>query len=102
MRVISKKRLRAFWARHPDARSPLEAWAKVARRAVWRNLQEVCAHFRSAHGVVAASGQTVTVFNIRGNHYRLVVDILYSVQVIYVCSIMTHVEYDEDRWKVKL
>ncbi len=51
-----------------------------------------------------ASGRTVVVFNIGGNKYRLIVDVLYEVQVAYVCKVMTHAEYDydRDRWKLEL
>jgi hypothetical protein len=37
MRVISKRRLREFWEKHPDARGPLEAWFKVAEKADWED-----------------------------------------------------------------
>lgn len=43
-----------------------------------------------------------TVFNIRGGHYRLVVQIDFVSQVVYVKKVMTHAEYDIDqgrRWK---
>ena len=40
-----------------------------------------------------------TVFNIKGNHYRLIVDIVYPTQRIYIKYVLTHAEYDKDRWK---
>ena len=40
-----------------------------------------------------------TVFNIKGNNYRLIVDIIYSTQRIYIKYILTHAEYDKDKWK---
>ena len=40
-----------------------------------------------------------TVFNIKGNNYRLIVDIIYSKQRIYIKYILTHAEYDKDKWK---
>lgn len=38
-----------------------------------------------------------TVFNIRGNHYRLVVAVDYEKGIIFVKWIGTHDEYDQDR-----
>lgn len=40
-----------------------------------------------------------TVFNIKGNKYRLTVDLVYSDQIIYLKYILTHAEYDQDKWK---
>lgn len=40
-----------------------------------------------------------TVFNIKGNKYRLIVDLVYSDQIIYLKYILTHAEYDKDKWK---
>jgi mRNA interferase HigB len=39
------------------------------------------------------------VFNIGGNKYRLVTRILYSSQKVFVLKVMTHKEYDADKWK---
>ncbi len=40
-----------------------------------------------------------TVFNIKGNKYCLIVTIDYERQLIYIKYILTHAEYDKDRWK---
>src|SRR5262245_28561259 len=101
-RVISVKRLREFWRRHPDAEQPLRLWYRTALKASWRRMEDVRAAYPHADAVVVASGRTVTVFNVGGNKYRLVVDILYQVEVIYVCVVMTHAEYSKDRWKDQL
>ena len=39
------------------------------------------------------------VFNIGGNKYRLIARILYPSQKVFVLKVMTHAEYDEDKWK---
>ena len=101
-RVISIKRLREFWQRHPDAETPLRDWYRTALKTPWRHLQDVRIEYPHADPVVVASGRTVTVFNICGNKYRLVVDILYRVHVIYVCTVLTHAEYSKQRWKDNL
>jgi mRNA interferase HigB len=101
-RVISIKRLREFWLRHPDAEAPLRDWYRTALKANWHHLQDVRRDYPHADGVVVASGRTVTVHNICGNKYRLIVDILYRVQVIYVCAVLTHADYNKDRWKDQL
>ena len=53
-----------------------------------------------SHAAVSiASGNTVTVFNIGGNDFRLVVSIKYKWGVVYVRELMTHQEYSKDTWK---
>ena len=39
------------------------------------------------------------IFNIGGNKYRLVTRILYPSQKVFILKVMTHREYDENRWK---
>jgi mRNA interferase HigB len=102
MRVISKRRLREFWERHPDARQPLEAWFKVAEKADWRDFRDVRATFANASGVPLDCGLTAIVFNIGGNKYRLISRIEYRFHVIYVKMVLTHAQYDVAKWKDEL
>ncbi len=41
MRIISKTKLRAFWAKHPKAEEPLNAWHKTVEHVEWANPNEV-------------------------------------------------------------
>lgn len=101
-RVISVKRLREFWRRHADAEAALREWYRTASKAEWHSLRDVRLDYSHADPVIVASRRTVVVFNICGNKYRLVADVLYRVQVIYVCAVLTHADYSKDRWKEKL
>jgi mRNA interferase HigB len=102
MRVISKRRLREFWERHADARYPLQAWFKAAEKADWTNFADVRATFANASGVALDCGITAIVFNIGGNKYRLVTRIEYRFHVVYVKMVLTHREYDKNKWKDEL
>lgn len=44
-------------------------------------------------------GNIVTVFNIGGNKYRLIVAIHYNRGLIYVLRFFTHAEYSKNAWK---
>jgi len=48
------------------------------------------AKYRSASLV----GDNRVVFNIKGNHFRLVVRIIYRTRIVYVRFVGTHAEYD--------
>jgi len=82
MRVIAKRTLREFYEQppHRDAQGPLEAWHAEASRAVWRTPHEIKAHYASASFI----DSTRVVFNIGGNKYRLLVDVDYARQALYV------------------
>ncbi len=94
MHVISYRRLREYAEKHADVRDVLDNWHKVASKAIWENLIEVQAVFPKAEAV-----GNFTVFNIKGNNYRLIVSIDYEQQLIYIKYILTHTEYNRDRWK---
>jgi mRNA interferase HigB len=102
MRVITRKRLREFAQRHPDAAEALEKWYRVLREAEWENLQDVRRIYPHADRVTVASGNSVTVFKICGNKYRLITAIHYNRQRIYVLQLLRHAEYSKDFWKGKL
>lgn len=99
MRVISLKLLRDFWTLHPDAQVPLRAWHRAALAAHWQNLSDVRRTYPHADGVRTARNETLTVFNIAGNKYRLVVRIRYNYQLVNVRSVLTHADYDKQKWK---
>lgn len=99
MRVISLKVLREFWEQHPDAEAPLRAWYKTVLGAEWKSLRDARATYPHADGVETKRGDTLTVFNIGGNKYRLMARIRYDYQLVNVRIVLTHAEYDKGKWK---
>lgn len=102
MHVITRKRLQLFRERHRDAARPLELWYRTLKRARWRRLEDVRRVYPHADPVTVASGNTVTVFNIAGNKYRLIAALHYNRQRIYVLLLLTHAEYSKNAWKESL
>ena len=94
MRIISKRKLREFWEKHPDAKEPLLDWYNITRKASGQNLAAVRENFRPADPV-----GDCTVCNIKGNDYRLITVIRYRVQRVYILHVLTHKEYDKEKWK---
>ncbi|MCB1852247.1 MAG: type II toxin-antitoxin system HigB family toxin [Gammaproteobacteria bacterium] len=93
MRVIAKRTLREFYqqAQFKDAKGPLEAWHAEAIKAAWRTPHDIKAQIGSA-SILTSS---LVVFNIAGNKYRLVVDVDFIRQAMFVKFIGTHAEYDK-------
>jgi len=98
MRVISKARLKRSWEvpGQEDVEGPLRAWYTHvnSKTVTWRTWGDVKAEFSTASIV----GNCV-VFNIGGNKYRLASRILYSSHKVFVLKVMTHAEYDDDKWQ---
>jgi len=94
MRIISLRRLREFWAEHPDAEASLRSWSRVVHQACWQRFMDVRTHYGSADQV-----GKFTVFNIAGNKYRLITVIHFNTGRVYVRRVLTHAEYDRDTWK---
>ena len=94
MRIISKRRLREFWAHHADAEEPLLHWYRTTRKAQWLHLADARRDFRHADPVGAC-----VVFNVGGNKFRLITAIKYQRHTVYVLKIMTHKQYDTEDWE---
>lgn len=93
MRVIAKRTLRQFYqlSRYSDAKGPLEAWHAEATKAEWRTPHDIKAQIGSASII----NDSLVVFNIAGNKYRLVVDVDYVRQAMFVKFVGTHAKYDK-------
>jgi mRNA interferase HigB len=91
MHVVSIKTLREFWTTHADAEQPLKAWFREAEAASWASFDEIKARYRSADVI---PGNRV-VFNIKGNHYRLIVKIHYNTGRLFIRFVGTHAEYNK-------
>ncbi len=94
--------LERFARKHSDARDWLDLWRQTAEAAHWRSIRDVRIAYPSADGVKLKSGVVVTVFNVRGNEYRLLTSIFHQRQDVYILDILTHAEYAKDKWKGRL
>jgi mRNA interferase HigB len=94
MHVISRKKLKEDVARHADLDGPLDAWFRIAKKALRRNLPDVRKTFSTGEAV----GKW-TVLNVKGNQYRLITEINYRYGRIYIRPVWTHAEYDRGGWK---
>jgi len=90
MRILTFGTLQAFWTSQPLAETPLRTWFSVTKAAIWRHSAEVVDTFNTA----SILPNDRVVFNIHGNHFRLVAAINYSRSTVFVKFIGTHAEYD--------
>ena len=94
MHIISRRKLLEAAEEHSDLSGPLDVWYRIAKKAAWRSLMEVRQVFPSADAV-----EEFTVFNIKGNAYRLVTEINYQTGRIFLRHVLTHAEYSRGGWK---
>lgn len=93
MRVVSHRKLKEHYQTKgcEDSRIALERWYDVAEKAEWRSLSDIKVDFPATDYV----GNQHYVFNIKGNNYRLVVVIKFTMGYIFVRWVGTHKEYDK-------
>mgnify|MGYP006293980215 CR=1 FL=1 len=94
MHIISRKIIKEFCQQLPEAEKAIDQWYRIVKRNNFRNFSEVKSLFPSADQV----GKFV-VFDIGGNKYRLVASIIYKIKRLYIRHVLTHSEYDRQKWK---
>jgi mRNA interferase HigB len=99
MRVIKPSTLKSYWAKHRVVKRPLEEWLVKTKAANWRNINEVRKTYPHADAATVASGATVTIFDIKGNAYRLITAIHYNTGIVFIREFLTHAEYSDGQWK---
>lgn len=80
--------------KHGDLEGPLGTWLSTAQHAAWTCLDDIRKSWRNTDAVEGS-----TVFNIKGNNYRLICQINYRSQSLFIEKVLTHAEYDKEDLK---
>lgn len=94
MRVLNRQLLSAFGRKHAAAKTALDSWYQEARGACWQTPHDIKRRYPSADFL---AGNRV-IFNIKGNHYRLVVKATYQAGILKIEWVGTHAEYSKKRF----
>lgn len=98
MRIFTEKALNDFIREYPESETALQDWIKTVRNSNWKNFSDIKKTFNSVDSV----GNQRYVFNIKGNDYRLIVIIRFTIQYVYIRFVGTHAEYNKiDNKKIK-
>lgn len=89
MRLVGRDRLNEFVKTHADARAWIENWIADVEAARWRTPQDIKGSYASA----SILADRVVIFNVKGNRYRLEVQVAYNTGVAVVKWAGTHAEY---------
>jgi mRNA interferase HigB len=91
MKIIGRDKLMEFIRSHADSRGQIQSWILEVESADWRTPQDVRLRYPSAD---VLAGNRI-IFNVKGNHYRLVVKISYNTKIVVIDRIGTHAEYSK-------
>ncbi len=89
MILVGRERLTAFVLKHADARKWIDNWLADAQGATWRCPQDIKNRYRSATFLA----DCVIVFNVKGNDYRLEVQVAFKTGKVVVKWAGPHAEY---------
>jgi mRNA interferase HigB len=89
--IIAKSAINEFCEVHIESITPLLTWYRKTKKAGWANFNDLKKDYPSADYV----GNDLYIFNIKGNKYRLIARIFFSIRTVFIRFIGTHREYDE-------
>ena len=95
MRLLGKNIIDKFKQKHSTSRKALDRWIKLIEGADFKKPQDIKRLFRNNVDFVGNQ----TVFDVGGNKIRAITKVEFGVKVVLVTHIMTHNEYDNDKWK---
>ena len=90
MHIISFRKLREYFDKEENARVALQDWYKLAKKSNWNSFSDLKNTFNSADNV----GNGRYVFNVKGNHYRIVAIVRFNFKKILIRWVGNHKDYD--------
>ena len=91
MRIFTEQALKEYSDEHPEAKTALQDWVSIVKKSDWACFADIKNTINSVDNI----GNQRYVFNIKGNNYRLVVVIKFTIKFVYIRFIGTHSEYDK-------
>ena len=95
MRILGKNIIYEFKKKHSTSRKALDRWVKLIEGADFSSLHDIRRLFGNNVDFVGVQ----TVFDIGGNKVRTITKIEFGVKIVLVTHVLTHNEYDKDKWK---
>ena len=91
MRVITTKTINAYRECYPDADGPLRSWVYLIEGNEFLHFPALKTMFGSADFVQPDR----VIFNIKGNHYRLITAVDFGRQILFVKWFGPHKDYNK-------
>lgn len=94
MKLIGRENIDTFKRKHPTSRNVLDRWVKLMEGAIFKTPREV----KELFGVNVDFVGNQAVFDVGGNKVRAITKLQYGLQIVLVTHVLTHKEYDKDKW----
>ncbi|MEQ1674615.1 MAG: type II toxin-antitoxin system HigB family toxin [Candidatus Nitrotoga sp.] len=94
MRILNLPLLEKFKQHHADAKGQLDAWRDGVGRESWQTPQDIKQRYKSTDFL----SDNRVIFNIKGNSYRLVVQVRYRGEIVLIEWVGTHAEYSKKKF----
>ncbi len=91
MRIIATKTLVLMSENYSGIGGQIHAWVEEMEKEKFSTPNELKKKYKNASIINSKR----VVFNIKGNDYRLVVDIEYKLKIVFIIWLGTHKEYDK-------
>lgn len=89
MRIVGRDKLDDFAGAHADARAWIANWIADVEGARWQTPRDIKRSYTSASFL----SNNLVIFNVKGNRYRLEVQVAYKTGVIVVRWLGSHAAY---------
>lgn len=94
MHIITQQRIWEAQKKYPGFAGALDGWYRIVKKNSFTSFSNLKKTFNSVDKV-----GNLYVFDIAGNHLRLIANIHFNRQKIYIRALLNHEEYSKDRWK---
>ena len=91
MRIFTQQALAAYCREYPEARVALQNWKVIVKRSKWNSFADVKKTFRTVDYI----GNQRYVFYLKGNDFRLVAVIKYTIGFVYIRFVGRHEDYEK-------
>lgn len=91
MHIFTQKTLKEYGQKNAQVREELDVWYSIVKAAQWTDFNKLRADLPATDYI----GDERFVFNIKGNHYRLIAMIFFATKRVYIRGIFTHAQYSK-------
>lgn len=91
MNIYNKSKLIEFYTKHANTKDGLEKWYHDVKALTWKKPSDIVRDFKTARTIK----NNRAIFEINGNDYRLIVEVQYQKEWVFIKFVGTHAQYDK-------
>jgi len=91
MNIYNRSSLISFYEKHPNCKETLEKWYHDVSSKTWKKPIDIVRDFNTARTIK----NDRVIFGVNHNEYRLIAEINYQKDWLFIKFIGTHAQYDK-------